>query len=684
MSGFDVSNLTVPRAPRRLFCSRIHDKLRVDPYKHLETLDDVTLKYIAEENQYFESALSGIEELRTVLYTEMVDRLDQSIVWPLAVSERYEYYSKTQKGLGYKIYCRRSLVTGEEELLPDLNVEAKPFSFFKLGCFRISPDEQRIAYTTDITGAELHRLYVKEISTDTIIDEVVTGIDTEIVWGSDNQIIFYLTLDSTMRPCRAYQHKVGGNAKDDNLLYEEDDNQYRLLLSRSFSGDYLFITAESSITTEVRYLVVDGPNAQPVVMAQRQKNIRYYADHRNDKFYIFTNFEAESFKIVSVFCDSASDKTCWEDVIPHHSGVLIESMDLFENHLVSWEILEGSVQVRVRELDGLQEEYFVCLPESLVFADSTEDYGFNSKNLRLNYSSPITPSTVFDWDFRTRKLKTIKTKIVPGYDPQKYQVERLYGISPLDGVTIPITLLSTKSSSKGQGGPLFLYGYGAYCAMYYASFDEHFITLLERGVSIAIAHIRGGGECGYGWYTTGKKFNKLNTFNDFIACAESLIEKGYTSSEELAIWGRSAGGLLIGAVVNMRPDLFKAVLTDVPFVDVMNTMLNPELPLTEIEYDEWGNPNIKEEYEYMLQYSPYDNVEVQNYPAVLVTAGLNDSRVKYHEALKWVAKLRQLKIDDNPLLLKIKDQGHSVSDSKYEKYDEWATKFAFILSTLNH
>lgn len=683
MSELKLGDLTVPRASRRLFCSRIHEQLRVDPYKHLETLDGATLKYITEENQYAGSVLSGVRGLQSALYDEMVSRLDQSMVWPLAVSDEYEYFSKTQQGLGYKVYFRKSLSTGEEQVLLDLNVEAKPHAFFKLGCFKISPDQQRIAYTADVTGAEIYHLHIRDINTGIILDEVLVEVDAEIVWDNDNQTIFYLTLDDTMRPHRAYRHKVGSNSQADDLLYQEEDQQYHLSLSRSFSRKYIFITSASSITTEVRCIAAGSPQAQPTVLAPRQRDVRYYPDHRDNKFFFLTNFEAESFRIVAVSHDMASDKTNWEDVIPHHDSVLIESFDLFEDCVVSWEVVEGAVQIRVRELNDQQEEYLVPLPEQLCFAEGTEDYGFNSRNLRVNYSSPVTPSTVFDWEFGSKNLKILKTKEISHYEPENYKAERLYAVNPSDGVRIPITLLSTKNSRKGEEGPLLLYGYGAYCAMYYQSFSEFFITLLEHGMSVAIAHIRGGGECGYGWYVAGKKFNKLNTFSDFIASAEFLIGEGYTSRGKLAIWGRSAGGLLIGAVLNMRPDLFKVALTDVPFVDVVNTMLNPDLPLTEIEYDEWGNPNIKDDYDYMMKYSPYDNVVAQMYPALFIMAGLNDSRVRYHEPLKWVAKLRQFKTDDHPLLLQIKEQGHSVSDSKYEKFKEWAARFAFVLAALN-
>jgi len=498
-----------------------------------------------------------------------------------------------------------------------------------------------------------------------------------VEWGNDNKTIFYTTLDEAKRPYKLYRHILGTAQEEDEMVYQESDEAFYLSISKTRDKEYLIMTLGSMTTTEVRYLKADLPKDNFQVIHPRQHEMEYYVAHHSDKFYIMTNDEAKNFKLMEVSVTDPSKKN-WKEVIPHSDSVKIDGMDVFRNHLVVYEREKGLKKIRITNLMDSQVHY-VDFPEPVYTYWRSRNPDFNTNMLRFNYTSLVTPRSVFDYnmDTKTRELKK-QYEVLGGYDPSLYQSERIFAKAS-DGTMVPLSLVYRKGMVKDGNNPLLLHGYGSYGISQEPTFSSNRLSLLDRGFVYAMAHVRGGGEMGRYWYEDGKLLKKKNTFTDFIACAEHLIAEKYTSSNKLVIYGGSAGGLLMGAVTNMRPDLFKAVIADVPFVDALNTMLDPSIPLTVIEYEEWGNPNEEEYYDYMKSYSPYDNVEAKDYPNMLITAGLNDPRVQYWEPAKWTAKLRALKTDKNILLLKTKmGEGHMGASGRYDYLKDIAFEYAFI------
>jgi oligopeptidase B len=660
-----------------------HGDTRIDPYHWLRDKSrPEVLEYLRAENRYTEAVMKPTEPLQEKLYQELLGRIKET---DLSVPERigdFYYYSRTVKGQQYPILCRkRGSLEGAEEVLLDLNALAKGHKYFRLGASKASPDHRLLAYSTDTTGAEAYTLVVKDLATGTLLKDEIPSTSYSVEWGNDNRTLFYSTLDVAQRPYRLWRHTLGTNPKQDALVYEEKGKTFRLGLSKTRSQGFLLLSLRSTLSSEVHYLDANTPTGAFRVIVRRQPRMEYSVEHRGDKFYIRTNDRAKNFKLMETPVADPGRKN-WKPLIPHRAAVLLEHVDLFENHLVATEREAGLRKVRITNLVEGQTHY-VEFPEPVYTVGADRNPEFRTRVLRFNYTSLVTPMSVFDYDMnaRTRELKK-QVEVLGGYDPAQYRSERVFARAP-DGVSVPISLVYRKGMARDGRNLLWLYGYGSYGASTDPYFSSDRLSLLDRGFIFAIAHVRGGSEMGRSWYESGKLLQKKNTFTDFVACAEHLVRGKYTSSARLVASGGSAGGLLMGAVVNLRPDLFTAVIAAVPFVDVVTTMLDPSIPLTTLEYDEWGNPEKQQFYRYMKSYSPYDNVEAKSYPHLLVTTGLNDPRVAFWEPVKWVAKLRATKTDKNRLLLKTHlEAGHGGPSGRYSRLRETAFQYAFVLDVL--
>ncbi len=661
----------------------VNGYVRTDNYFWLRNRENPeVISYLEAENKYTEAAMKPTEALQEKLYKEMLSRIKET---DLSVPEKiddYYYYSRTEEGKQYPIYCRKkgSLEAAEEVIL-DVNQLAAGHSFMKVGAHTQSPNHRYLAFSTDTAGAEKFALRVKDLTTGALLVDRIPDTYYSVEWGNDDKTLFYTTLDAAMRPYKLFRHVLGDDPQNDILIYQEKDEAYYLELGKTRSRRFILMNLGSNTTSEVWYLDADEPAGEFKVIHPRQHEMEYSVEHHGDKFYIVTNDGAKNFKLVETPVPDPS-KANWKEVLPHRTDVKLDGVDAFKNHLVVYERKGGFKQIRVMNFTG-NESHYVEFPEPVYTASAGGNPDFNTNVFRFNYTSLVTPNSVFDYNLDTRQRELKKqTEVLGGYNPALYQSERISAKAP-DGTEIPISLVYKKGMRKNGQNPCYLYGYGSYGISMDPNFNSNRLSLLDRGFIFAIAHIRGGGEMGRLWYEDGKLLKKKNTFTDFIACAEHLIKEKYTSKDRLAVSGGSAGGLLMGAVLNMRPDLFKAMIAKVPFVDVMNTMLDPSIPLTVIEYEEWGNPNKKEYYDYMLSYSPYDNVAAKEYPNILITAGLNDPRVAFWEPAKWTAKLRAAKKGNNRLLLKMNmGAGHGGASGRYDYLKEIAFEYAFVLDVL--
>ena len=636
-------------------------------------------QYLEAENAYTASVTKELEPFSAALYKEMLSHLKQTdLSVPVRRGDNF-YYSRTQEGKQYPIQCRRKgSMDAPEEILLDPNELAQTQKFVGLGALVVSDDQNLLAYTVDFTGFRQFSLRVKDLRTGQLLPDTIERA-TSVAWASDNQTLFLTTEDAvTKRSGKLWRHVLGSAAFD--AVYEEKDELYSITIEKTRDKQYLFLNIESSDTTECRYLRADRPSANFTVLLPREKKHRYYVDHREALFYIRTNKDAKNFQVVTAPENDPNRKN-WKVVIPHREDVLIEDIDLFRDFLVATERTQALNHIRIDNFqNGAWSE--IAFPEPAYTAVGGGTPDFDSKTFRYNYQSLVTPSSIYDYDVAAGKSQLLKQQEVPGgYDPAQYTSERLWATAR-DGMKVPVSIVYKKGFRRDGQSPLFLYGYGSYGIPMPATFSGPRLVLLDRGMAFAIAHIRGGNEMGEKWKEDGMLMKKKNTFFDFIDTAEYLIREKWTSKNRLVIEGGSAGGLLMGAVVNMRPDLFRAVHAAVPFVDVMNTMMDASLPLTVGEYLEWGNPNEKAAYDYMKTYSPYDNLEKRAYPAMLVTTSFNDSQVMYWEPAKYVARLRTLKTDKNPLLLKIKmdPAGHGGASGRYDRLKDQAFEYAWLLS----
>jgi oligopeptidase B len=654
---------------------------RVDDYFWLrEKKNPEVMKYLEAENAYADAFMKPTEGLQQTLYREMVGHIKETDVNVPFREGDYFYYSRTEKGKQYPIHCRRrGSLTASEEVVLDLNELARGYKFLSLGALVVSDDGNLLAYTTDTTGYRQYTLHVKDLRTGQPFPENIERVG-DVAWAADNKTLFYTTEDAvTKRRDKFYRHALGEDKSE--LLYEEKDELYDIESNRSRDKAFIFLTSESKLTSEVRYISSARPLDELKVIEPRQNEHKYFVDHRGDFFYIRTNDGGKNYRIVTVLSNNPQKKN-WKEFMAHRPSVKLDNINLFANHLVVSEHEKGLEQLEIIDLRAGGRSHHIEFAEPVYSTSLSNNREFNTNTLRFNYQSLVTPNSVFDYDMTTRERKLLKQTEVPGYDSSLYTSERAFATAS-DGTRIPLSIVYKKGLKLNGRNPLLLYGYGSYGISMSPNFSSNRLSLLERGVIYAIAHIRGGGEMGEDWREQGRMMFKKNTFTDFIASAEYLIKQRYTSPTRLVIQGGSAGGLLVGAVTNMRPDLFKAVVAQVPFVDVVNTMLDATLPLTTSEYLEWGNPNEPRAYEYIKSYSPYDNVRAQNYPAMLVKVSLNDSQVPYWEGAKFAAKLRATKTDNNPLLLKTNmGAGHGGASGRYDALKDIAFDYAFMLTQM--
>jgi oligopeptidase B len=667
-----------PVAMKTPHVTTVHgDTLKDDYFWLREKSNPKVTSYLEAENAYTEEVMKPTKQLQDTLYREMLGRIKQTdLSVPMRIGE-YFYYSRTEEGKQYPYRCRRiGSMTGAEEILLDLNKLAEGHTYLGLGQFVVSDDGNWLAYTTDTTGYRQYTLHVKDLRSGQASSEGIERTGS-VDWATDNKTLFYTTEDAvSKRSDKFWRHVVGTDRND--LLYEEKDELFDVGAGRSRDKKMIFLTAYAKTSREVRYLPANNPAAGLKVVLAREAGHEYDVDHYNGLFYITTNKAAKNFKVVTAPIDAPAEKN-WKPFIPHTPGLKIDGLNFFANHLVVSEREGGLPYLRVIDMKT-QQSHRVATTEPDYAMSIGENPEFETSAIRYTYQSMVTPSTVFEYDMNTRARTLLKQQeVLGGYDSTAYEARRVWAVAR-DGTKVPISIVSKKGLTLDGRAPLLLYAYGSYGASMAPTFSSNRLSLLDRGVVYALAYIRGGGELGEEWREQGRMMQKLNTFHDFIDCADYLVTNKYTSSDRLVIQGGSAGGLLVGAVVNMRPDLFKAVVAQVPFVDVINTMLDASLPLTTSEWIEWGNPNKKADFDYMIKYSPYDNVKAQNYPAMLVQVSLNDSQVPYWEGTKFAARLRALKTDANPLLLKANmGAGHGGASGRYDALHETAFTYSFML-----
>ncbi len=673
--------MTEPIAPVKPHIHRIHGHERHDPYFWLnERENPEVLEYLTAENDYRSFVMKGTEPLQEALFAEIKSRIkedDSSVPYRL---DGYYYYTRFETGGEHPIYCRKKgSLDAAEEVMLDVNDLAKNQSYYQIGGMSVSPDGRWLAYGEDTVGRRIYTLKFKDLFQDKTLEEHIPNTTGALTWANDNKTGFYTVRDETLRSYKVLRHILGSSFEQDVEVYHEVDETFNTYIYKTKSRKYLVIGSGSTLSDEFRICPAEAPEGEFKIFRPRIRGLEYDIAHFEDRWYIRTNADsATNFKLM--YCpDGQTDGAHWVDYIEHRPEVLFEGFQIFKDYLVVDERENGLTRLRIKPWNG--EEHYVEFPEETYTAGIGSNPEFDTPILRYGYSSLTQPASVIDYHMadRTRDIKKVQ-EVVGGYDPLLYASERLWAVAP-DGVRVPISLVYRRDLFRKDGGnPLLLYGYGSYGATIEARFSTARLSLLDRGFVCAIAHIRGGQYLGREWYENGKLLRKMNTFTDFIASAEHLVAELYTSPSKLYAEGGSAGGLLMGAVANMRPDLFHGMLVGVPFVDVVTTMLDESIPLTTGEYDEWGNPNERNFYDYMLSYSPYDNVKAQDYPAMLVTTGLHDSQVQYWEPAKWVARLRALRTNKRPILLYTNmETGHSGASGRFEALKETAMEFAFLV-----
>lgn len=677
----DEKSLMLPQPPtteKKPKVTNINGDRMVDNYFWLrEKSNPAVVAHLEAENAYTAATMKPTEALQDKLYHEIISHIKETDETVPYRWDDYFYYSRTIKGQQYPIYCRKQgSLDAPEQIVLDLNELAQNQKFMAIDSYAPSDDGNILAYSTDNSGYRQYTLHFKNLKTGALLPDHMERVDA-IAWATDNKTIFYVTEDEvSKRNDKLWRHVLGSDKYE--LIYEEKDELFDISVQRTRDKAVILLGAFSKTSTEFRYIPASDPNATWKMIAPRQADHEYDVDHRGDLFYIRTNKGATNFRVVTAPVSDPAEKN-WKELFAHRPAVKIESLDVFSDYAVASEWENGLQQIEVINLHN-NARHRIAFPEPVYAVDLSNNREFKTSVVRYNYQSLTTPSSVFDYDLNTEKATLRKQQDVPGgFDKANYKTERVFATAA-DGTRIPMSVVYRKDVKRDGTAPLLLYGYGSYGISIPPTFSPSRLTLLDRGVVYVIGHIRGGGELGEPWRDAGRMMNKMNTFTDFIACAEHLIKNKYTSPDRLVIQGGSAGGMLMGAVSNMRPDLFKAVLAQVPFVDVLNTMLDASLPLTTSEYIEWGNPNEKAAYDYMKKYSPYDNIHKANYPAMLVKVSFNDSQVPYWEGAKFVAKLRDYKTDHNPLMLKVNmGAGHGGASGRYDAYHEIAFDYAFML-----
>ncbi|MFZ1135186.1 MAG: S9 family peptidase [Candidatus Korobacteraceae bacterium] len=662
----------------------VNGKTLTDDYAWLRERPNPDVKALLEaENAYAEYVMKPTEARQKKLYDEIVSHIKETDDTVPYLKDGYYYYTRTLKGKQYFELCRKKgSLDAPEQIILDLNKMAEGEKFMAVGQFAVSDDGNLLAYTTDNVGFRQYRLHIRDLRSMQDLPDTAERVTT-IAWAADNGTLFYTVEDEVQkRSYRLYRHSLKSNSAPDPIIFEDKDERFNIEIGRTLSKSYLLLTSASHISTEVRFLAADHPEGDWTVIAPRVDNLEYYVDHRGDSFYIRTNDTAQTFRLVTAPTASPG-KANWKELVAARPDVPLDNFDIFQNFYVLTEIVAGLPVFRVVQFaDGSSKD--IEFPEPAYFATSGANAEFNTDKFRYNYQSLVTPPSVFDYDVTTHQSALLKQNKVPGgFDRNNYVSERVFATAS-DGTRVPVSLFYRKDLKNKAQAPLYLYGYGSYGYALPITFSVARLPLVDRGLIVALAHIRGGGELGKPWHDAGKMMNKKNTFSDFIASAEYLTSHGYGSRARIGIEGASAGGLLMGAVTNMRPDLFRVVLSEVPFVDVMNTMLDASLPLTVPEYEEWGNPNTEPAFDYMLSYSPYDNLAKRNYPTMLVRTSFDDSQVMYWEPAKYVSKLRTLKTDNNPLVFYTNMHGgHAGSSGRYDRIHEVAFNWAFLLTQLD-
>jgi oligopeptidase B len=684
LTAADMGTLPAPPVAKKVpHVSEVNGHKMVDNYFWLRDKPNPEVRaYLEAENAYTEAVMKPTEGFQKKLYAEMLGRIKETDVEVPYREGEYFYYVRTEAGKQYPIRCRRKAsMDAPEEVLLDVNELAKGQAFISVAAFAVSPDGNQLAYSYDNTGFRQYTLAVKDLQTGKNLVDHAERVGS-VVWANDNKTIFYSQEDAvSKRQYRLYRH-TAGTAEADALVYEEKDERFDVSATKTLSQAYIFLLLTSHTTSEARYIPASDPTAEFKMIEPRKQGVEYYPDHNGDSFYIRTNDTGRNFRLVRAPVDDPASKN-WHEVMAQNPDIMLDDLDLFKNFCVLYQRESGLPQIRVIDLrDGKSQK--IAFPEPAYAAYSYINRVYDTTEFRYGYQSPITPASVFAYDMEKGTSVLLKQKEVPGgYDAKKYQVEQIYAVAA-DGAKIPISVLHLKGAKLDGTGALYLYGYGSYGVSIDMFFNPNIFSMVDRGVVTAVAHIRGGGEMGKAWHDAGRMMNKKTTFTDFISCAEDLVKRGYGSKSRLVIEGRSAGGLLMGGVLNMRPDLFKAALVGVPFVDVMNTMLDETLPLTVGEFEEWGNPKEKAAFDYMITYSPYDNVEAKNYPDMLVKTSFNDSQVMYWEPAKYVAKMRATRTDHNTLILKtnLSPAGHGGASGRYDRLKEASFDYAYILGEM--
>ena len=681
------ANITAPVAtknPKELIA---HGDTRIDNYYWMNDFfkkgpDSArAVHYLESENKYYETMMAGTNGFQDKLYAEMKARIKEKDESVPVFKNGYFYYSRQVEGKDYYLYCRKKEdLNAKEEILLDANSMAEGQNYFAASGFAISMDNKMMAYGIDLVSRREYKIYIRNLETGEIYKDEIPDTEGDPVWANDNKTIFYTAKNPlTLLSEKIKKHVLGTEEENDVVVYEEKDPTNYIRVGKTKSDKFILITSQATLSSEVRFLNADKPADAFAIFQPRMKEVLYQVDHAENKFYIRTNKDAKNFKIMT----AAEDKTGianWKEMIAHDDKVLIQGFDLFKNFLAVAERRNGLTQIHIVDLKD-NTSHDLAFDEATYTASIGGNPDYNSETLRFNYTSLTTPASVYDYNMHYKTKKLMKQQEVVGsFDQKNYTTERLFA-SAGDGTKIPMSVVYRNGIKKDGNAPLLLYGYGSYGASMDASFSSVRLSLLDRGFIFVIAHIRGGQEMGRYWYEDGKMMKKKNTFTDFIDCAEYLIANKYTSKEHLYANGGSAGGLLMGAIVNMRPDLWNGIIAAVPYVDVVTTMSDPTIPLTTNEYDEWGNPENKENYFYMKSYSPYDNVEKKNYPNMLVTTGLHDSQVQYFEPAKWVAKLREMKTDNNKLLLYTNmEAGHGGASGRFKALKDKAREYAFLFA----
>lgn len=689
-SGMNSENkLVAPVAEKRPHTMSLHGVTRTDDYYWLrddERKAPDVIDYLERENAYTAARLKPWEPLKQKLFKELTSRLEQD---ESSVPYRWHnhwYYRRFEAGLEYPVIARSRELNGEEQLLLDVNQRAEGQEFYALGGVSVSPDEQILAFAEDTLSRRIYSVYFKDLATGELLADKLTGVDGRVVWSNDNRYVFYIAKDpQTLLGYQVFRHKLGSPQSEDVLVYEEQDDTFYISLGKSLDESLIVLHHESTTTSEVSLLDANAPLGEFRAFLPREEGHEYSIAKRGDEFFILSNWQATNFRLMKTTAADAGDKRKWQQVLAHDPEVRLEDLLLLDDYLIVQSRSQGLSHIKVYPHTDLSWGYELAFDDPAYVVGLDINPSQHSRELRLYYSSPTTPESIYSYQLdKPGERKLLKQeKVLGDFEPGNYQAERLL-IPARDGAQVPVTLVYRKDKFRKDGSnPLYQYGYGAYGHIIEPDFDASILSLLDRGVVYAIAHVRGGEMLGRPWYDDGRLFNKRNSFNDFEDTTRALLDLGYAAPGKVVAAGGSAGGLLMGAVVNQAPGLYLAVAAHVPFVDIVTTMLDESIPLTTNEYDEWGNPNDKPYFDYMLSYSPYDNIRHQAYPHLLVTTGLHDSQVQYFEPAKWVAKLRDYKTDDNLLLLQTDmEAGHGGKSGRFRQFEDTALEYAFFLGLL--